>query len=365
MSTVKFSNNQSGAGTPGGGAPVRKHGAALAAREMEAWANDGMEANRAGCDRSSGQLSDNVTEQRMLRARLCELSRERHKLITQRDYEKRVFLEKMQRKSSVFREVLKDVDLKRRSSFHAGTGSGGHLNARLALLARLDASKSLDRPREVLREGGERGLGADESGDAVSALPESRVHRSSQRPQTVPTRQGRAAASASLEPTEKSVVFSTQPMIRKSYPASNNATAVKHTADEKWKLPTTPTPSTVRFRDSNDNPGKSLSRLGHRNLSFTDAMRMNSLQSWASKGSHVSRVTSGSSRQRDGPLADPRYQALETCLDKAAARDELVDVTAMVDKMEALHKPTRRYKDKKPRLTAKIKRFMAENGITF
>ena len=76
-------------------------------KEIEAWAKDGTRTHEL--TRSSGQLPENVTEQRLLQAKLWELSKERHKFLSQNTYEKKMFLDQQKRKSDVFQELLKDV----------------------------------------------------------------------------------------------------------------------------------------------------------------------------------------------------------------------------------------------------------------
>ncbi len=72
-------------------------------KEMIAWANEGNEGITLDntCARSSGQLMDNVTEQRMLNAKIWDLSKERQKFKSQNAYERKMFLEKQARKSQV------------------------------------------------------------------------------------------------------------------------------------------------------------------------------------------------------------------------------------------------------------------------
>ncbi|KAL8574906.1 hypothetical protein ACOMHN_063600 [Nucella lapillus] len=71
-----------------------------AMKEMQAWARRAEEPG-ACCPvtRMSGQLTDNVTEERLLRAKLWELSKERYKFLLQNSYEKKLFADRMYRKT--------------------------------------------------------------------------------------------------------------------------------------------------------------------------------------------------------------------------------------------------------------------------
>lgn len=117
-----------------------------ATKEIEAWVRGEDGYYQRDAVRMSGQLTDNVTEERMLRAKLWELSRERYKFLSQNAYERKVFVDRIQRKSSANRRNT--LQLER----IAGEKSGGRKvksgNARLSLLDRFDPTMSRDRPKQ-------------------------------------------------------------------------------------------------------------------------------------------------------------------------------------------------------------------------
>ncbi|ELT98016.1 hypothetical protein CAPTEDRAFT_204562 [Capitella teleta] len=76
-----------------------------ATNQISNWAMEGM-GNDEKVNRSCGILPDNVTEERLLRTRLWELGKERHKFISAVDYEKKMFLEKQQRRWPAMRGRL-------------------------------------------------------------------------------------------------------------------------------------------------------------------------------------------------------------------------------------------------------------------
>lgn len=83
-----------------------------ASRQIQAWARGGdYENDSRDIGRSSGQLSDNITEQRVLQTRLLDLGRERYKAITEREYQKNRFIDRQQQKTRVMRDLLRNIDL--------------------------------------------------------------------------------------------------------------------------------------------------------------------------------------------------------------------------------------------------------------
>ena len=76
-------------------------------KEIETWVRS--DSGIQDTSRHSGQLPDNVTEQRMLMNKLYDLSKERYKFLSQSSFDKKVFLERQQKKSRVLREMLVGV----------------------------------------------------------------------------------------------------------------------------------------------------------------------------------------------------------------------------------------------------------------
>lgn len=83
-----------------------------ASRQIQAWARGGdYEGDSRDLGRHSGQLSDNITEQRVLQTRLLDLGRERYKAITEREYQKNRFIDRQQQKTRVMRDLLRNINL--------------------------------------------------------------------------------------------------------------------------------------------------------------------------------------------------------------------------------------------------------------
>ncbi|XP_013382361.1 uncharacterized protein LOC106153103 [Lingula anatina] len=123
-----------------------------AVREIQDWASDGT---APGFSRHSGQLSDNVTEERMLKSKIMDLSKERYKYMTQSVYDMKQFLDKQKKKSRILQDLLKNIEVdssSRRKSWpvQLGTSDEGVNHARHAMLDRFDPTKARDRPKEIV-----------------------------------------------------------------------------------------------------------------------------------------------------------------------------------------------------------------------
>ncbi|KAK0055952.1 hypothetical protein Bpfe_014621 [Biomphalaria pfeifferi] len=78
-----------------------------AMKEIQAWVNSNCEyAQIPEVTRNCGQLADNVTEERMLKAKLMELSKERYKFLVQKAYEKKLFSDRQMKKPELKHIIL-------------------------------------------------------------------------------------------------------------------------------------------------------------------------------------------------------------------------------------------------------------------
>lgn len=113
-----------------------------ATREIESWGRD-YGSLAEGSMRSAGQLTENVTEARMLQSRIMEMSRDRYKYSSQSHFNKKFFLNAQQKKTRLMPQLLHGVDieywLSKKTSRHVPqfTASSSS-NARFAFLDRLE-----------------------------------------------------------------------------------------------------------------------------------------------------------------------------------------------------------------------------------
>ena len=113
-----------------------------AMKEIEAWIRkDGEPFPVPEASRMSGQLTDNVTEERMLKAKLWELSKERYKFLSQNSYEQKVFSDRQQRKAGLRRVASASWDSRSR------LGSTGDPANRAGAGSEELPSSGLDTPR--------------------------------------------------------------------------------------------------------------------------------------------------------------------------------------------------------------------------
>ena len=100
-------------------------------KEIDTWVRSDTDIQDTS--RHSGHLTDNVTEQRMLMNKLYDLSKERYKFLSQSSFDKKLFLERQQRKSRPLRQMLEGVtsDGLRKSwsaeAYQRKSNSAGHI----------------------------------------------------------------------------------------------------------------------------------------------------------------------------------------------------------------------------------------------
>jgi len=113
-----------------------------ASKEIESWGRD-YGSLAEGSMRSAGQLTENVTESRMLQSRIMEMSRDRYKYVTQADFSKKFFLNAQQKKTKIMPSLLHGVDveawLSKKTARHVPQfSSSASSNARFAFLDRFE-----------------------------------------------------------------------------------------------------------------------------------------------------------------------------------------------------------------------------------
>ncbi|XP_035695669.1 uncharacterized protein LOC118429295 isoform X1 [Branchiostoma floridae] len=77
-------------------------------KEIEEWISDVK--REKSTVRTSAQPAENYTEQRMLESKLYDLSKERYKFLSQANYQRKAFLDRQHRKTSVMKDLMRKVD---------------------------------------------------------------------------------------------------------------------------------------------------------------------------------------------------------------------------------------------------------------
>lgn len=338
-----------------------------ALKEIQIWATNGRENESSDNARHSGQLMDNVTEQRMLHSKLWDLSKERHKFLTQNAYEKKIFLDRQQRKSTALREMLDGLSadgrriswgeeaLKRRANIE----NEGVESARVVFLNRVDPRKRRDRPRDTLS----KDMESRHSSCPTPSEAGRRTHFSL--PQVVPSVVSQDSHIPGKNPRDKTagVVFSTEPKpVNKQYRTERPKTSYDRMINTELQVADHP-PTTVRFADFDAHDG-----------GLTESMARNPAisKTWSTTSRLTQKTPCHSARSRstlgDGtcmsPALDSRYVMLKESLSGNYFRNgSNVDVMRIINRLEALHKPSKRGKDIKPRMGQKIKEFIKERGL--
>ncbi|XP_041363541.1 uncharacterized protein LOC121379126 [Gigantopelta aegis] len=311
-----------------------------ATKEMEAWAKRDTDTLGASHEalRMAGQLSDNVTEERMLRSKLWELSKERHKFLLQNAYEKKMFMDKIMKKATTVRHYSAQTGTMRRHSFETPNYSDSrsdvassiisvksaphtrlHTNARFALLERMDPKNGRDRPKEVKN---------------MTSAEKTRVVTF--RPQLVTEIESRAGKG-------KPACFS------------------RHQTFLPNEVTVQPTQAASRLARSI----KAVATMSAVSQAFSSALKEcdeddSSSNSWTKKKNEkVLGAITGST------IRDPRYSHLEHALCPIKSNAAPMDLKSVVGNLESLHLPPRTPKEAKPKIELKAMEFMKERGIVF
>ena len=327
-------------------------------KDIETWATNGHQKEATDFGRHSGQLMDNVTEQRMLQCKLWELSKERHKFLTQNTYEKKIFLDRQQRKSGVMKEMLDGVTAEGKRSSWSEEAMKRRMNrplsqsmnsARSLLLDRVDPKNKRDRPREVQAKDAE-------SRHSSSPIP-TEVGRRARPcfPQVI--RSVSQESNLGKDPTFRTP-FPTEPCIPKARPSPPRPKTSFDRVINSELCAAVHQTNTVRFADcSPQNTSK-----------FQHSEELGASQSWTPLRWNRAPTLSAKSRVTDrdagGQAVDTRYAMLKESLSENY-QNSPQDISSIVSKIAALRMPPKRPMEGKPRAGNKIRQFMRERGIEF
>ncbi|XP_076458647.1 uncharacterized protein LOC143292344 [Babylonia areolata] len=373
-----------------------------ATKEMEAWARKTDDVGTSQCSRMSGQLTDNVTEERMLRAKLWELSKERYKFLAQNAYEQKVFTDRMQRKSS---QLLRRASSAAPSTCSQAGGDTGRTrakqrwnNARQALLHRLDPTRrrggskggARSDPEGWTEDGGESGERREGEGEKKDGARRKGSAKGGN------GRNRRTPPATPITPTSRpgSVGGGTgQTLVPLQSAAGDREEGGVGKPPQSPLLPPTGTnPRNVKFDHSSSKPAVRQSPAESRGLSprrippsspFTSRPPSASAASSApnSAGSQRSRLAGPSpllllqgrsglmtgryGMKLESKTADPRYQLLEKSLSPLQKRRSQGDVSSIVRSFDSLHLPPRRRNEAKPKIELKAVEYMEQQGFLF
>ena len=311
-------------------------------KEIESWAKEGHEGVTLDCSRHSGQLMDNVTEQRLLNTKIWDLSKERHKFMYQNAYDQKMFLERQLRKSAVFKEMLKGVNIDgSRISYSAGA---------------LRRRASLTSPE---RTGARMALVERHDKEFADVTQKNCLNYLSYNQSNAGTTQRKSAKCTSFPPSNSNLI-TTPTNCTKSRPESYNIPAELY---KQGKRSTQHNPS-EEGRKNNEETSISIKKRTLASVSFSPILptlkRHSSVVSRPAVNPHCySRFKS--TPEDTIPIQDPRYTSLTNTLsDQNTGLEQ--QISDLVRNIEALHVPPRRQKaDGKP--AKRIMKFMQQHGI--
>ena len=321
-----------------------------AVKEIEEWAKQGRANTHSdvAIGRNSGtQLSDNVTEERMLQARLMELSKERYKFIHQMSYEKKMFLDRQQRKSAALKDKLKNVSLDN-SRYKSAKDASRRVSTSVGTKRR--------RSRHRIQQRG-RGGGYD---DEV------------ERPHTVPPRLEEISQPAI--PPLTPPIFQTEPLIPDAKPGG---AASRYSGPGEGGLPRLTTPSrrasssvkASRTDEASRPDSKPVSRRSKTAGPGVSFLGMAGESFGEGGGRGVKKENKASSTPKatavvlEHPVDDARYRDLELslCENYDKKTDDVTDIIGRMDSLSVRGAGGRDHA--KPKLALKAYQFLSERGI--
>ncbi|XP_064630174.1 uncharacterized protein LOC135489031 [Lineus longissimus] len=338
----------------------------IASKEIESWAKSKTD-RRIDFARQSGQLSDNVTEQRMLQSKIMELSKERYKFMSQNAYERKVFLDRQQRKTNVMKDLLKGIDVDK------------YIRRAGVLCSDMDQSLA---PRKPKKLGGRLGL-LDRLDPTqkpkASSDDNGKEEQQHIRPHT--TMPSIKEKHASFRNGGKVLPKTANASVnRRSNSRVNFSSKVEALPDLTWnRKDSRGTPMSDR-RDSLLSNASEDEDVGSGLSNRRQFKRANTFTSLRSSKSGDYQRHSSSSRSLSypnnakyksvGPTTDPRYYLLTKSLcDNYTPCMEIPaeEVDGVIKKIDTLHTPARRVREMqgRPKMNRKLQDFMRERGMVF
>ncbi|KAL4240808.1 hypothetical protein ACF0H5_001596 [Mactra antiquata] len=287
----------------------RKSTKTTCTKDIEDWVLSGKEQESETSRIRSGQIGENVTEERLLKARLMELGKERFKILSKCDQEIQSFKDKQKRKG--FRAILprpmsannvfdRRLSISERSTSSRASNITQQSAAPLILITPAIRTKTVQFEDEVPKP---------------PCIKMKKARQSYPRPRTVPAKSPRHQPEAILE---------------------------------EWKPLTMTTewsrPSTALGMSHHSRPGSSIS--------IPSSNSLKNIQQSPEEYTVIS--------------AEPRFVALEKLLTKNYITDCKFDVRRIIENVTSLNIPRRAgSKEAKRELEFKIRQFMAEQNIVF
>ncbi|KAL3875804.1 hypothetical protein ACJMK2_033720 [Sinanodonta woodiana] len=288
-------------------------------KDIEAWALSGTEITKE-TSRHAGQLTENITEDRLLRGKLIELGKERFKFLAKSAYEKHIFINKQRKRMAVLkRKQTNTTVVKSPTNF-----------------SKIDIT--LDE------------WSRDNINSPIRASPFLRPKTVQFVPDTFKT---------SYLTTGPAELLPTRPKTMINIRNSENFNHMRKKISTPIRSPSRNTLKTPLGRFSR--PVSVISQTMSNVSSMDTAKTWETAKTWSTRDKCLS--TFG--QRFPGKTADPRYYKLEAALSPNYPSQTDLDVETIIENVESLHIPSKRHTEPKEKVLEKLRQFMKERGIVF
>ena len=327
---------------------------------IESWARSDQGNSNLDLARQSGQLNDNVTEQRLFRTRLMDLSRARYRCESQFLFERRMFVERQAKKDSVFRALLHDMPLHRGASYNMWSGKRHPAASQKS--SSVQKQPTVTDATEVVNDPEAENL--PENGDVMFPPPSRDVLET--KSDVVYLKDSNVKDRGLLKHRISRDVMSSK-TVSIQLPKDQSDIADKH-RDNRKLFRTDPTrmlnAHARQTKLQGDVPGDGKERpeslpqvVSALQRSNQDGGENQVVKNWARKYTHRK-------GQASGPMTDPRYQSLEQTLCKLHGVNGMPpDLNRVIKSNASLHEPSRKKKETRAAMSCEIRQFMLGRGL--
>lgn len=301
-----------------------------ATKEIESWGRD-YGSLAEGSMRSAGQLTENVTEARMLQSRIMEMSRDRYKYVSQADFNKKFFLNAQQKKTKLMPSLLHGIDveawLSKKTARHVPQfTSSSASNARFAFLDRLE--KQGEKCKDFEEE--------ENPFDMPSAKP---IPQQPNLPEFY-----RIRLQEQQEAEMAKTTFPTQPLLKPQTAAPKTVAFCDKKQIKLPEVPSSSTPSANQMTQRSKTMGVTPTPPAHKE--------------------QLRRVKSSISSTKS--VEDPRYRTLESSLSGKYSKPEERDhthVQSIINAHDSLYIPSKQAANSRPKVQKTILEYLRARGF--
>lgn len=282
-------------------------------KDIEEWVLTGT--NFKESSRMSGTLTENVTEERMYKAKLFDLGKERYNFISHCAYEKQRFIDTMKKKPGAFKQIMSEIS---RASSPGLQASKNRVNERKMKISLMN--KNFKNEKE----------------DNKTQEEDKNVHLK----------------------RSKTVHFPPNKSLQTFVPDGYGEEPLRSSTPSHTGFRPAQTAFST-FQDSRP-PNPQHHQKPNTTFKFSRNTESRSPVAWG-KEKRVSKYGG----KPPGVTDDRRYKMLETALSLNYTGKEDIDLKDIIERNETLNTTPRNYKEAKPNMELKLIEFMKERGLEF